>query len=569
QWTPSFTDLFLDLIKKYRQKFVLVFSVDAHDSRMFRKLKGKDMGERVFANILYYIKAVKREEITEDLLNTVISYVECEQNRGHTQEFKDKWSEILKQNGISCRVHDSLENNPDFFSIVIRRDVDSQPDEEKSNGKPCPALFMAPAVTSDGRLHICCRDDRDRFIYGDMKKHSFSSLFYSESASSYRRKHLSGDFTYPGICMDCDGFYYPGGIDRILRSGEFSAFCSSDDNIAPYKSKPPYQFVSVSGDDSDKFSVAPDHYRNTIEYDNSLIPCSFFFERAVLKDGKLIFGCDRVDIPDGSLDIRAIVRGDQRGIPDICADCRKRVMPSFLLTYIPGVLDIYCKSLCRDGEHHTQRGSMVRDASLGIIRTEDSIDDPGILERLFFCNVKNGEYRKALQIFRRLKEKTDIYNNDRSTGLISDSIKVIRYAFTGQTHMIRDILSSCSDFHHMRVIADIIRKTGNTDFLFLSSLHAHKFYIYNYFKNPGFDRNVRKDYFRVLPAEVRKNLLSFLFARKELYQAMCLYHRNDRFVYAYFLKGPVVMIRAFFACPDSFMRFLIQSVLVVLTKYWH
>ncbi len=67
----------------------------------------------------------------------------------------------------------------------------------------CPGLWLTPVIRQDGQLLMCCADLHSQLILGDLRQHSFRSLWQGPRATAERLAHLAGRFEGP--CRDCGG----------------------------------------------------------------------------------------------------------------------------------------------------------------------------------------------------------------------------------------------------------------------------------------------------------------------------------------------------------------------------
>lgn len=65
---------------------------------------------------------------------------------------------------------------------------------------PCYHLWLAPAITAEGLMTICCADPLKKAVIGDIRKETISKLWMG--MEQIRKEHLAG--SYKGICTNCD-----------------------------------------------------------------------------------------------------------------------------------------------------------------------------------------------------------------------------------------------------------------------------------------------------------------------------------------------------------------------------
>lgn len=71
---------------------------------------------------------------------------------------------------------------------------------EQKKRWPCYHLFLAPAVSWNGKFLMCCADPHQKEVFGDINKDKISECW--EALRKVRESHLNGQFN--GICSNCD-----------------------------------------------------------------------------------------------------------------------------------------------------------------------------------------------------------------------------------------------------------------------------------------------------------------------------------------------------------------------------
>ena len=65
---------------------------------------------------------------------------------------------------------------------------------------PCYHLWLAPAVSYQGKFLLCCSDPHQKEVFGDINRDMIAGCW--KALSKVRESHLQGKFT--GICTNCD-----------------------------------------------------------------------------------------------------------------------------------------------------------------------------------------------------------------------------------------------------------------------------------------------------------------------------------------------------------------------------
>jgi len=67
---------------------------------------------------------------------------------------------------------------------------------------PCYHLWLAPAVSWNGDILICCADPHKKEVLGNFQNHTVHEVWTGSKLYEIRQSHLRGE--YKGICEKCD-----------------------------------------------------------------------------------------------------------------------------------------------------------------------------------------------------------------------------------------------------------------------------------------------------------------------------------------------------------------------------
>ena len=88
---------------------------------------------------------------------------------------------------------------------------------------PCYHLYLAPAVSWNGKFLMCCSDPHQKEIFGDINKESVADCW--QKLEKVRTSHLKGE--YGGICANCDVWKeFPNLFFSWQRTGQSSGVVS-------------------------------------------------------------------------------------------------------------------------------------------------------------------------------------------------------------------------------------------------------------------------------------------------------------------------------------------------------
>lgn len=214
---------------------LVVFTLDAVSKDVYTHVKGQDALERVRRNIRHFIMRRAKLPLDDVRLNVQLQFVVQEGNAHEASDFVEYWQNVLSCHGggkghneimlkrlsLDAGGEGQLEADERYERTLAEqgiRELPKGPAEVllwenrawESTANPggsfrqaCPGLWLTPVIRHDGHLMMCCVDLSGSLDLGDLKEHSFLSLWKGEKANAIRRSHIQGE--YPGPCATCGG----------------------------------------------------------------------------------------------------------------------------------------------------------------------------------------------------------------------------------------------------------------------------------------------------------------------------------------------------------------------------
>jgi len=205
------------LNKKNAYKYLLsgiddiTFSIDAARAESFRRIKGKNILDKVEKNIMKFIDYRNDMGLVEPFVRVKIMEF-ADISKDEINEFFDKWQ------GVADAVQVTGVHNWSGSA-----DVDIT-DETLDIDCPCPLVWYSLAINWDGRASICSVDWDCSTVVGDVNNSSIHKIWNGEKIKKMRSLELFNRENRPVTCKDC-----------VLWScvGDMQDFFSSKTNFLP------------------------------------------------------------------------------------------------------------------------------------------------------------------------------------------------------------------------------------------------------------------------------------------------------------------------------------------------
>lgn len=194
--------------------------------------KGGDI-ETVIAGIREIVVAKKRLNSKTPLVN--FRFIAMKQNEHEIPRLRD-FAENLGVDILTIRTlipydgHPSCETREDGKAFIpdnpAYRRFSHDPETKtpvRRASNPCKALWNNPFVFWDSNVSPCCFDPHGMYVLGDMKKESFSDIWFGTGFRDLRRRFRS-DYKKLSLCADCT-YAFEGGAcntEDIVETVDFS-----------------------------------------------------------------------------------------------------------------------------------------------------------------------------------------------------------------------------------------------------------------------------------------------------------------------------------------------------------
>jgi MoaA/NifB/PqqE/SkfB family radical SAM enzyme len=234
--TPERMDRLIEVYaRKPELPLLVVFTMDAVSPEVYTHVKGQDALERVRRNVRHFIMRRAQLPFEDVRLNAQFQFVLQTGNAHEARDFVAYWQNFLRCHG-GGRGHDEimikrlsldaggagqeeadvlyeetiaaqgirqLPSEPANILLWEKRAWESTAKAPGSFRQPCPGMWLTPVIRHDGHLMMCCVDLSGQLDLGDLKEHSFRTLWEGDLATSYRLAHIRGQL--PGPCESCGG----------------------------------------------------------------------------------------------------------------------------------------------------------------------------------------------------------------------------------------------------------------------------------------------------------------------------------------------------------------------------
>ncbi len=173
----------------------IILSLDGHDSTSYRKIRGKRADyDKALENIkilLAYHKKIKSE------IKLIIRMIEFNLNTAYTEKFKMQW----QREGLDVEIRE-------FFPWTKKEMVKLGKVRKWRPYMPCPFPWQYVAIQYNGDVVPCCRDYNGVNRIMNVKDHTLKEIWNSEKYASFRRQHITGNYTGNDFCKECMDIYY-------------------------------------------------------------------------------------------------------------------------------------------------------------------------------------------------------------------------------------------------------------------------------------------------------------------------------------------------------------------------
>jgi radical SAM protein with 4Fe4S-binding SPASM domain len=186
----------------------IVFSLDALDRKLYKKIKSFDYFDKVITNVKYFFSLKKTGKP-----HTVIKMVQTELNKNQISQFIKEWSIY------DCKTHvsrlSSWSNQLETYSCLSTNSADFNSDERT----PCADPWFKMIINHEGKVLLCCHDYKKTHVIGDLLKDDICDIWNSTYLLDIRQAHLNSNLDNT-ICKSC--LEWSTEQDEYLHFEEFS-----------------------------------------------------------------------------------------------------------------------------------------------------------------------------------------------------------------------------------------------------------------------------------------------------------------------------------------------------------
>ena len=219
-------------------RFTIVFSLDSASENSYEYIhKAGD-----YSTVIKNVKSFRTKTFENKNVFRIYRFLVMPENYREAEIFLDLWKKEC-ENRVQITWNEEKnferqgENDIINFKRVYSDDLESMQklhyqvvkllhgedtyfhSGKKADRPPCAAPFRTPVVNWDGRLTVCCPDDRLELCLGNLKDNTFYQLWFGEKAQDMRRDILSREF-----------YKY----DRCSRCGNYAGFPLKESEISLY-----------------------------------------------------------------------------------------------------------------------------------------------------------------------------------------------------------------------------------------------------------------------------------------------------------------------------------------------
>ena len=170
----------------------LSFSFDGCTPEIYEKVRKGANFEKVKLNIEQFLDLKK--EMGSKSPHTTIEILRMNETEKYLSDFVTHWQRpgVDKVNIAPCGIWPGIVENFGF--------------EEPINFgyRPCPTLFEACSILTDGTVVPCCMDVNGKIPLGNINDKSFEEVWYGKKYNTLRIQHLERNIPKNSICNGCD-----------------------------------------------------------------------------------------------------------------------------------------------------------------------------------------------------------------------------------------------------------------------------------------------------------------------------------------------------------------------------
>lgn len=171
----------------------------------------------VDSNTKEYYEHIRVGANFEDTCANIRELIRLRQERNTSKPLIMIYSTVLtKDNLHASKLLEPILVGADFFSMGL---ADTRREENfcftrKSFSKirkarlyPCPVVWGAPSIMSNGKMVLCCKDYDGSIELGDLNNQTIMEIWNSDKLRKIKELHLRGEGDKIELCKNCESLY--------------------------------------------------------------------------------------------------------------------------------------------------------------------------------------------------------------------------------------------------------------------------------------------------------------------------------------------------------------------------
>jgi len=207
-------------------------TLDAARSDTYRQIKGRDGLAEVERQVSALLEHKGRLGATWPRL--VLQFIVSDRNAAEVGAFRDRWEPALRRAGQRVTLaagHVPPGDGLDAVVFLRQLDCPTPEEQEQQNGvfratasalglalpsgardaapvvahspSPCSGFWKSPVIRWNGDITVCTRDSGLALCLGNIRDHSFTSLWWGAGAEARRARVAMGDYDGLPLCATC------------------------------------------------------------------------------------------------------------------------------------------------------------------------------------------------------------------------------------------------------------------------------------------------------------------------------------------------------------------------------
>lgn len=149
-----------------------------------------------------FVKGIENFYKNKEQCKLFIKYSDIGYSEQEKQTFYRLFENICDEIFVEV-ISASLWQDTNIGDYVVDQHKGTYGQELKAK-KVCPFLFTTMVINDEGLVHLCCVDWKTKYILGDLKKESVSSIWNGEKLREYQLLHLNKKKDSIELCRNCE-----------------------------------------------------------------------------------------------------------------------------------------------------------------------------------------------------------------------------------------------------------------------------------------------------------------------------------------------------------------------------